>query len=344
MPISHHHRHDRSLRLLFSHPKVIRDLILGFVDQSWVKDLDLDTLTSLPTDFVSGDLPGRYEERGGDVIWRARWKNREMFVVLLLELQSTSDSHMALRLLTYVSLLYQRLLREEALPVRRPLPPVVPLVFYNGERPWSAAREIQDLIAPVPETLAPYRPTLRYLLVDEGSRSREPLVEGDNVVAGIIRAERSATPQELEKAIDMLQRCTREPSSEAATLRRDLTAWLTKVVLPDRVQGTRVPSIEDLDEFKTYLESSMPTWTEQWEAQGVEKGMVIGRQEGRMEATKDLLRIQFEQRFGSGHREQLERWFKEADEEKVQGAIKRILTAESAEDLLQSRCLKTPDS
>ena len=36
--------HDNSYKLLFSHAEMVRDLLLGFVKEDWVQDLDLDSL------------------------------------------------------------------------------------------------------------------------------------------------------------------------------------------------------------------------------------------------------------------------------------------------------------
>ena len=45
------------------------------------------------------------------------------------------------------------------------LPPVLPVVLYNGEPRWTAAEDVKDLIEEVPGGLAKYRPTVRYLLL-----------------------------------------------------------------------------------------------------------------------------------------------------------------------------------
>ena len=37
-------QHDNSYKLLFSHPEMVRDLLSGFVHESWVADLDFNTL------------------------------------------------------------------------------------------------------------------------------------------------------------------------------------------------------------------------------------------------------------------------------------------------------------
>ena len=36
--------HDNSYKLLFSHAEMVRDLLLGFVKEEWVRKLDLASL------------------------------------------------------------------------------------------------------------------------------------------------------------------------------------------------------------------------------------------------------------------------------------------------------------
>jgi hypothetical protein len=50
---------------------------------------------------------------------------------ILLEFQSTFDRLMAVRLLTYIGLLYEDLHRSKAIGPDDPLPPVLPIVLYN---------------------------------------------------------------------------------------------------------------------------------------------------------------------------------------------------------------------
>ncbi|MEM7586568.1 MAG: Rpn family recombination-promoting nuclease/putative transposase, partial [Acidobacteriota bacterium] len=109
---SPHKSQDRSHRLLFSHARTVRDLVRGFIHEPWVAELDFSTLEKLPSDYLSGQLSGEFEERVSDVVWRLRWRDSDLYIVLLLELQSTCEQDMALRMLVYVGLFYQRLLKE----------------------------------------------------------------------------------------------------------------------------------------------------------------------------------------------------------------------------------------
>ncbi|MBW2049927.1 MAG: Rpn family recombination-promoting nuclease/putative transposase [Deltaproteobacteria bacterium] len=52
----------------------------------------------------------------------------------------------SVRILTYLGLLYQDLIRTKQTAVEGKLPPVLPVVLYNGKRPWEASTEISDLV------------------------------------------------------------------------------------------------------------------------------------------------------------------------------------------------------
>jgi len=101
--------HDGSYKLLFSHPRVVQDFLEGFVDQAWVEELDFTTLQKVNQSYVAEDLRGRED----DAVWRVEWRGRKerLYIYLLLEFQSTVEPFMALRVLAYVALLYQDLLR-----------------------------------------------------------------------------------------------------------------------------------------------------------------------------------------------------------------------------------------
>jgi predicted transposase YdaD len=100
--------HDHSYKLLFSHPEMVADLLRGFVREDWVQQLDFSSLEKVSGTYVADDL----REREDDVIWRVRWGQDWLYVYLLLEFQSTVDRYMAVRILVYLGLLYQDLIRQ----------------------------------------------------------------------------------------------------------------------------------------------------------------------------------------------------------------------------------------
>ena len=109
---------------------------------------------------------------------------------------------MAVRILTYLGLLYQDLARQH--PSAPKLPPVLPIVLYNGKRPWGAATEISQIIEPPPGRLADFTPHLRYLLLDEGALDETAPLAFQNLAAALFRLEKSPNPAALERALGAL--------------------------------------------------------------------------------------------------------------------------------------------
>ncbi len=138
--------HDPAHIQLYSHPQMVADLLLGHVHEEWVAELKLDTLERMPDSFVS-DSP---RDQTDDIIWRVRWGERRLYLYLLIEFQSSVDRFMAVRMLTYVGLLYQHLKRTSRLDPAEPLPPVLPIVLYNGDQAWNAVEGLADMLETEP--------------------------------------------------------------------------------------------------------------------------------------------------------------------------------------------------
>ena len=64
---------------------------------------------------------------------------------------------MALRLLVYQGLLYQDLIKSGDILEDGRLPPILPIVLYNGQPRWTAADDIADLIPTVPGLVGQFK-------------------------------------------------------------------------------------------------------------------------------------------------------------------------------------------
>ena len=171
--------HQNSYKLLFSHARMVEDLLKGFVKEEWVEQLDFTTLEKISESYVSDDI----RDREDDIVWRVQWGEDWIYIYLLLEFQSTVDHWMAVRIMTYVGLLYQDLVRTGKVAAMQNLPPVFPIVLYNGNRDWNAATDISDLVETVPGSLGRYHPSLPYLLLAEKKFQNEELEPLKNLVS-----------------------------------------------------------------------------------------------------------------------------------------------------------------
>ncbi len=269
--------YDESYKLLFSHPEMVRDLLLGFVHEEWVKELDFTTLERVSGSYVSDDL----RERENDVVWRLKRSGDWMYIYLLIEFQSKPDPWMALRILVYMGLLYQDLVKKRGLTKTGKLPPVFPLVLYNGEKPWNSPLEVSELIEALPGGLMLYRPSLRYMLIDEGRYAESELSSSGNLAVALVQLENSRAVPELRAVLKTLNQWLYAP--EQASLRRAFSVWVNRTLLPAKLPGIALPDATDLNEVNTMLAERVVEWTEQGKAEGRGEGRVEGREEGREE-------------------------------------------------------------
>ncbi len=161
------------------------------------------------------------------------------------------------------------------------MPPVLPVVLYNGKARWRKAVALSEVLEPLPGELGAYQPEFRYLLIDEGSLSREQLEAMRNLVALLFRLETSAKAAEAAAGLVALNEQLAARGTPEVELAFDL--WLEQVLVP-RFPEVNVGAIRDR-EGKAMLAQSLDKW--------------IGdaRREGRREGQKELLLGLLEQRF-----------------------------------------------
>ena len=155
--------HDENYKRLFASKLMVEHLLRACLPADLLAIVDFSELDELSTDYVSDELRTRH----GDTVWRLRLGRHWIYLLILLEFQSEDDRWMALRIHTYTGLLYQELVRNEAPGIADGrLPPVLPVVLYNGTEPWKAARRMSGLVAPGVPWLAQYQPAQGYFLLD----------------------------------------------------------------------------------------------------------------------------------------------------------------------------------
>ena len=265
--------HDAAYKGLFSHRRMVEDLLRGFAAPEWIDAFDFSTLEKLPAEYVSDDL----RQRHGDVVWRVRFhKETWLYLLVMLEFQSTVDPYMAVRTLVYTGLLYQDLIRRDALGPDGRLPPVLPVVLYNGRPRWTAPVEVGDLIAPAGEALARFQPSQRCFLLDEGRWGEDDLPRR-NLVSALVALENSGSAESLAKVLAALSGWLRSPEDDE--LRRAFAEWV-RWMAPRRYGETAPPVAQALEGGGAMLAERMKEWTEEWLREGREQGLELGLERG----------------------------------------------------------------
>ena len=289
--------HDHLYHRLFENPAMVAELLRDFVAGPWLDDLDLERMERQNAKFHAETG----KRREGDMIWRIpRRDGGDTYLVLLLEFQSTSYHWMALRVLVYAGLLWQQLQDEKRLLPDGRLPPILPVVLYNGDRRWAAPLALHDLVGlPANSPLWQWQPTASYQIVDEGAFAEDDLAKREALLALLFRLESSPDPEQAVVLADaLLAWFRRHPGFERV---RSVFAELLGAVLEPLAPGVRVP--EELLEIRNMLASRAEDWKRQWLQEGELKGRQEGRQEGeqmgRRQGEAAILLRQLERRFGA---------------------------------------------
>jgi len=261
---------------------MVQDLLEGFVHEDWVQLCDFTTLEKQNNSFVSKS----WQRRESDVIWRLRLKDQWLYVYILLEFQSSPDPFMALRMLGYTSLFLQDVVKQQQLKQGDKLPPVLPLVIYNGEADWRSPVSFSELLQDMPLSLAAHQPKLDYVLIDENRCSDQEL-KLYNLVTYLVKMEKSDDELELVDLVGTLIGCL-STKSDTPDLGHDFAHWIIRSLLPAKMPGTDMPQVEQLQEVKNMLAERVTQWKDRWRREGLQEGIEQGIEQGARQKQYDI--------------------------------------------------------
>jgi len=274
--------HDTGYKELFSHPEFVQQLIEGFAPFEIADLMDFSTLKNHSGNYITP----LFEEKFEDVVWSVdiTWEGvpQQVYLYILLEFQSRVDRTMPIRMMHYVACFYDHLLKTRVTTPGGGLPPVFPIVLYNGSQRWSAEQDVYEMVQPEPPGfLRVYQPHLRYYLVDEGRYTDEELGLRQTPLSGVFGVENAGHSWEaLQQAVDRVVAIIQSDPNKDRT-DRIITRWLKRHLqrLGAEVHLDQLNSlVEDRDMLAENLENL------------VKKERLEGRQEGQYEARKETAR------------------------------------------------------
>ena len=251
-------------------------------------------------DSVTADL----SRRAGDALARADLRGmplpdgRPAYVVVPAEFQSRDDRHIPRRVREYAERDLDTLRRQQLIPAGD-APPVLPIVLYDGDAPWSTADGLAPLRPLLPEAaayLGPFQPQA-YVLLDL-MRARMDDWPADNRLRAVARLLRVRAPDAFGAAL--AEELARFAGADLLPFRRALHAWAGELwtrltgggALPplDELEGTEAPDMTSMIEAR---------WT-RWQNEQLGRARAEGRTDGvaeGLEHQRTMLRRQAERKF-----------------------------------------------
>ena len=297
--------HDKLFKAVFSDPSNAIAHFEGFLPVEIASALDLSEAVHEPGSFVDVAL----KERHTDLLYRIPWRqksdgphqesdgpHRGVLLFVIFEHQSSIDSLMPYRMLTYAVRVWARWLQEQ--PEQKLLPPILPLVLYHGDQEWTAATELRELFdvkgvaSTAQNALRPFLPKLQILL-HEVAKIPDEQIPGQGVVRLTLLLFKHAQLQDvLDRLPQWEEEFRREVSRGAPGLRNValLVEYLFRVnkqVTVEALVDFLTPMGDDAKEIPMTLGEQL---IEQGRQEGRQEGEAVGLQKGRREEKLEVAR------------------------------------------------------
>lgn len=130
--------HDRLLRSMMAKPKVVKEFFSNYLPVHIKDCINLDSIKLQKESFIDDKLRMQIT----DLLYSAQFGQRQGYLYLLVEHQSTPDKLMAFRILKYKVAIFEHHMKTAG---SKTLPVVVPLILYSGKRPYNYSTNIFDL-------------------------------------------------------------------------------------------------------------------------------------------------------------------------------------------------------
>jgi predicted transposase YdaD len=135
-----HQPHDKLVKSTFSDPDNARAFFQAHLPLTLTRGIDWTTLNLVSGSFIDP----AFAASSSDLLFTAQIDGHTSFLYILFEHQNEEDPLIALRLLTYMVRIWNDHLRNNSGAMK--LPPILPLVLAQDNKPWKSSTRFADLI------------------------------------------------------------------------------------------------------------------------------------------------------------------------------------------------------
>lgn len=213
-------------------------------------------------------------EKHVDVI--RKYNDGNIYSAFIIENQSYVDMSMVVRAAAYEYVAYERMLKKSKKnKSKEKLPMVHILVFYTGERPWNAARQLSELVE-VDERLESYFHDYKMNLIEITGNTSYNFNEED--VYNLFYICRSIYDQSIYEGTSNHFGLVKSSVLKVVKTLTDVE-WLDLEELEEKEE------IEMCEAEKRWLEVK----SKEWEAEGIKKGIEQGSENNRKEMYQTMV-------------------------------------------------------
>lgn len=276
--------HDHFFRKVMERSEVLNAFLKTHLPGELLKKINLKKIQRMPKSFVT-DMS---KDLIADFICKVKIDKHDGYLVFLIEHQSTPDELMPFRVFQYTCEIISKHLDNTG---RKKIPLVIPLVVYNGKRPYRYSTDIKALID-APQGLIDTYFLQPFQLIDLTKIDDEILKE--NLWAGAVSlAMKYVHTQNMPKVLSVFQVIAKIDDSKERRFRRIL---LNYVLLNDEFKQNQELFKAIQDQLpKPFVEEVM-TLAEQLKAEGkAEAALNVLRETGNVDLAARVAGLTIEQ-------------------------------------------------
>ena len=289
--------HDAYFTWFTSNPGYSRQLLSCILPPALLELLDLSTLRIVSPN----QTDSRLRRHQSDILFEIKSRTGQPFLIyLLLEHKSYHDTKASFQVLRYIIHI-----AEDWLRLNQPLRCIIPVVLYNGIKPWTTAHSLHELFE-VPQDCASMFPQFRVSVLDL-PRMEDKILHGPEDFLASARILRSGPQPDLAVQLpdiftgltDRLVEAINGYESPDSPLPAILS-YVASQIDPLELELIIDQTFKDNPMIKAQmLKSAAEVRYEEGILKGREEGIVKGREEGREEGRQEgflMAEIQFLQR------------------------------------------------
>lgn len=225
-----HNQYDLTFKRVLQFKDVFLNFLKDHLDRDWVDKIDPESLEFVDRSFIKDE----FLEKEADVIYKAKLEETDIYFYVLIEAQSTVDESMPIRLFEYMNLIWKRHMEENKEEL---LPPIIPIVLYNGKKNWSVPRHIIRGYDIFKDDI------FNYWLVDVNKLDEEKLKGRLDLLSSILYLEKSKRyAEEFVKKLNEVSEYIRGLPQEQLKV---FCSWLLRIVRPQVIDQMK-NMIDDL--------------------------------------------------------------------------------------------------
>ncbi len=264
--------HDKLFKEVMGDIETAKSFIQHYLPPKIVRLIDPESIAIETDSYLEKDL----SEYFFDLLFRVKMQQEEAYVYLLFKHKSRVDKHVNLQLLGYMTSIWKK-------SVPRPLPVILPVVFYQGREKWEAPQWFSNRFSNydrMGEDLKDYIPDYKYELF-EISSLRDEEVKGAKRLRIYLDVLRLRALRGKAAIREVMLRVAVTISELPRTEANERFFQVCTIYLFDTMGGEYFQQLSEL--MKTVSEErseKMQTIADMLRQEGMEKGILKGREEG----------------------------------------------------------------